>query len=730
MGRPRSATVRSGALTLVAAGMLLGVTSASAQTNAFVVSSSLNKVTVIDTASTTIRGAVTVGAAPSMVAASADGSWAYVSHPTLSYVTEIDAALMTVTRTIPTAASPGALVVSPDGQHLYVGTIGGVQIIEVSSGSAVATVSLTGVVADMAFSPDGGDLYVANGLLSVIDVTTRVAAATAVPATSLAVMPDGLSLYAASSAGLAEVDAVSYALVRNLPTSGTPGPLALTPDGSRLYAGVQGFTLVSSTYGTFAVAFRNVTVYETASRTQIATISVSALPVRMAVTPDRRDLYMTIPPSTVSVVSVNTNRARLSLAVGAGVSGLAIVPDPNAVIVPYVIDAVNDTATLTTVSTAGGRPIATVLANDTLGGVRATVNNVTLSQVSSTAPGVSLDVATGAIVVVAGAASGAHSVVYEICELASPTNCDRATASLNVREPYAIDAVDDTATSNTGKIALNVLTNDKLNNLPATTGTVRLVQVSSAHSGISLVVSNGGVVVASGTPMGTYELTYQICEIASPLNCDQAVATITVVPYVVDAVNDTGAINRSGGTVVANVLVNDTFGTGAATLSNVRLTLVSSGSTDLVLNTLTGAVTVARGIAQGSYALVYRICEIGSSTNCDDATVAITVAPYIIDAVNDSARGSSKVVNTPLASVLSNDTLGGVRATTSTVSLSLVSLTPASNKIRLDLTDGSVDVLGKTESGYYSLVYRICEIGNPTNCDQATVALDLSGSSD
>jgi hypothetical protein len=45
----------------------------------------------------------------------------------------------------------------------------------------------------------------------------------------------------------------------------------------------------------------------------------------------------------------------------------------------------------------------------------------------------------------------------------------------------------------------------------------------------------------------------------------------------------------------------------------------------------------------------------------------------------------------------------------------------------LDLSDGSVDVLGKTESGVYLLVYEICEIASPTNCDRATVSLDLSG---
>jgi len=61
------------------------------------------------------------------------------------------------------------------------------------------------------------------------------------------------------------------------------------------------------------------------------------------------------------------------------------------------------------------------------------------------------------------------------------------------------------------------------------------------------------------------------------------------------------------------------------------------------------------------------------------------------------------------------------------VTLSQVSLTPANQQIRLDLTDGSVDVLGKTSSGTYSLVHSICEIASPGNCASATVRLDLSG---
>jgi hypothetical protein len=77
--------------------------------------------------------------------------------------------------------------------------------------------------------------------------------------------------------------------------------------------------------------------------------------------------------------------------------------------------------------------------------------------------------------------------------------------------------------------------------------------------------------------------------------------------------------------------------------------------------------------------------------------------------------------------VLTTDRLGGAPATIANVRLSLVSLTPANVNIRLDLTDGSVDVLGKTSSGLYSLGYQICEAASPLNCARATVTVDLSG---
>ncbi len=786
----------------------------------FVANSSVNTVTLIDPLTTTVAGTVAVAAMPWRVVVSADGATAYVSHPTLGSVSVVDVATRTVTASIATGAGQGAIAISPNGQKLLVATNGMIKVISLPSGAEVASIATVGTATDLAFLPDGNRAYATIGYLWAIDVAGGVATRTSVLAGALAIMPSGNTLYVGTGTGIEEIDTTTHMPLRTLAMGGTTGPLAVTPDGSRLYAGVQGFTLVSSTYGEFSVAFRHVGVVETAYNTRIATITTSAPVARMAVTPNRADVYMTMPSTSVLVASVNTNTVRRTLAVGSGVQGVAISPDPSGVIVPYLIDAVNDTTTALTTSDIGGRPIPNVLVNDRLGGVGATLSNVTLSEVSSTGSGVRLDVSTGAIVVDPGAAAGAHAVVYQICETASPANCDQATASLTVRMPYVIDAVDDSATANPGKVALMALSNDTLNAAPATTANVRVTQVSTTHPSVNISTA-GAVNVLAGTPSGAYTLVYRICEIAVPGNCDTATVSLQVVPTFIDAVDDAGTVTPAGGVAVANVLVNDKLGTGAATVANVRIAQVSAAA-GLTLNTATGAVTVAAnspagskalvysicetanpancdtatvsievtpwlidavndignatrsggialasvltndrlgpnaatvsnvritvesaaagislntangavsvvaGTAVGVHSLVYRICEIISPANCDTATVTVTVVAYRIDAVDDYVRASSKSASTLIASVLNNDTLGGARATLSTVTLALVS-GPANPLIRLDLTDGSVDLLGKVDSMTYRIVYQICEIANPSNCDQATAVLDLSG---
>jgi hypothetical protein len=128
-------------------------------------------------------------------------------------------------------------------------------------------------------------------------------------------------------------------------------------------------------------------------------------------------------------------------------------------------------------------------------------------------------------------------------ERATPVACDEGTVVITVRAPYAIDAVDDAATTLPGCMAL---TNDGFAGSPATASSVRLTQVSSTSPSVSFVTSSGAVYVAVGDLTGIHTLRDRICEIATPANCDEATVTLMVNPFVIDAVEDVAVLTHSG----------------------------------------------------------------------------------------------------------------------------------------------------------------------------------------
>ena len=755
--RLRLGRIGRGSLALVALSLVVGVTTAQAQTKAYLANGSSNVATVLDTSNDAVLSTVPVGANPSQVAVSKDGLRAYVSNTTENTVSVIDTATDAVIGTIPVGAGPSVIAATPNGEYVYVAVSGGIQVISTALNSVVATVNMTAGASGIAITPDGSRVYVAGGDVTVIDTATNTitstfrAEAVANPnlisnAVSIAISPNGTRAYVTNfifnfgfefnaAGNVAVMDTSNNSFVRAINLFRfQPGPIALAPDGTRVYVGIQS-EWVNTGYGAgflpaSAVATIDASSNTLAGWTELGGVSSSIrnTPAYIAVTQDRSDVYVSIPRiSSVAVISTSATTVRLTIPVAASPGGLAMKPDPSVTLTPYLIDAVDDNPAAA-VSSAGGVAVANVLANDTLGAAPANLTNVTLSQVSSTNEGITLNPATGSVDVAAGTQIGTYSLVYTICESTISTNCDTASVTVTVRDPYVIDAVADSATSVTGRVAVaNVLANDTLAGLPATIASVIVTQLSSTNPGVSLNPADGSVAVAAGTPVGSHTLTYQICERASLINCDTATVTINVIPFAIDAVNDAATSPRTGGIAVANVLVNDRFNGAAATLTNVSLTQVSSTNAGITLNPANGSVAVAAGTTAGTHTLTYRICERASPGNCDSADVTITVAPYVITAVNDSARASSKVANIALTSVLSNDRLGNSPATPANVVLSFVSLSPANPMIRLNLPGGSVEVLGKTDSGTYTLVYQICEAGNPSNCSTGTVTLSLSG---
>ena len=288
-----------------------------------------------------------------------------------------------------------------------------------------------------------------------------------------------------------------------------------------------------------------------------------------------------------------------------------------------------------------------------------TSGQVTLTQVSSTNPGVNL---SGTDVVVApGTPPGTYTVVYQICEV-STTNCDTASVTVPVR---SIDAVDDAGAVVDGRVGgtsyNNVLVNDTLNGVLVASGDVTTSLVSSSNPGVTL--DGTSVKVAAGTAPGDYTLVYQICDKVDPTLCDTA--TVSVPVRSIDAVNDAGTVvnGNTGGVSYANVLVNDTLNGAPAVSGQVITTLVSSTSPGVTLSGT--SVVVAAGTPAGNYTLVYQICDQLNTWICDTATVTVPVTvpvQVVIDAVNDTgASVNGAAGGTSYDDVLVNDTLNGTR---------------------------------------------------------------------
>ena len=764
----------------------LGPTEAAAQTHTFVSDTANNRVVVFNTGDSTAVKSIAVGTAPTQVVLSQDGAKAFVTNSgapfSISVIDTSEACITTNacndTITIPVAASPQSVAVRSQGDSAFVLTDAGVvQVIDLGTNMPGDSIFVGGSDGGLAVTPNGSFLYVASGDVTVLQISdTKTLSVVGTPfapevspeldvfnfAVSVAIARDGtvyvpFNTYSYNglfgfnaSGGIARIKAGGTSVSDVVQLFSLPGSIAVSGDGRLVDAAIN-YMWFQTGYGAAFFPGRTVAAVETAAMGTAANplfgwtdLGADGIlwnqqhtPSGVAITPDGASVYVTIPGfNTIARIDTADNLVKETFQLGvtpdapntARPNGIAITPNPSAAPTPLTIDAVDDASTSPLPALAARPAVANVLGNDTLGGAPAVPANVTLSFVSATSAGVMLDAGKGTVWTNGDAQVGPQSLVYKICETANPQNCDTATVTLNVRAPYVIDAVDDHATSFAGTTPLsNVAANDTLNGGVAGPSNVTLTLLSVSDAGIGLNAADGSVFVTAAASVGDHSLVYQICEIESSSNCDNGTATVTVIPHAVRAVNDSGTSPRTGGTPIANVLANDTFDGSPATLGQVTLKLLSSSNPGVTLNAATGAVSVASGTPGGVQTLQYRICEAASQSNCSDASVSITVNANVILAVADRARASNKTANTAIASVLANDMLAGGPATTSNVTLSLVSLTPANRDIQLNLSTGAVDVLRRTSGGTFSLVYQICEVGSPTNCSQATVTLDLSG---
>lgn len=199
-----------------------------------------------------------------------------------------------------------------------------------------------------------------------------------------------------------------------------------------------------------------------------------------------------------------------------------------------------------------------------------------------------------------------------------------------------IQAINDSYTINAGATSGgSVLTNDTYNGGQATISNVNLTQISTNNAGVTLDTNTGNINVSLSTPPGSYTLVYRISHKTQLNNYDEATVTVTVPSSVVVIANDDSFSITAGNNSINTVLDNDTYNGLSANLSNVTVTQLSTSNSGVTLNTTTGRIQVANGVPAGTYTLVYRICDISNSSNCDDATVTILEPAPPVDTDQD-----------------------------------------------------------------------------------------------
>ena len=412
-----------------------------------------------------------------------------------------------------------------------------------------------------------------------------------------------------------------------------------------------------------------------------------------------------------------------------GLATVTVVVNPS----PIQLTVANDTFTHTT--TTHTTVLGNILTNDSYNTQSITTASVTISTTTASANTPYIATSTGEVVLPANTSAGIYTLTYSLCAKVAPYNCSGlATVTVIVSKPLVI-ARDDTYTVTVGTTTIteSIYHNDSIGEQTANTSLVNFQAIGGNKDRNNFYILSvnlaGNILIPQGTPTGTYTLQYRICDMNDIHNC--ATATITVViteiPILpVVARDDTYTVTIGTTTITESIYHNDSIGDQMVDASLVNFQAIG-GSKDsnnfyILSVSLAGNVLIPQATPIGTYTLEYRICDVHHRSNCDSATVRVSVIP-------PSAPPPTLVVtpdtftytgNTIVGNILDNDTINDNPIELPDDDINIEAEEPTDKEPYIDTATGDVLVPTHTPAGTYTLNYELC-IENLTICDATTV---------
>jgi len=370
-----------------------------------------------------------------------------------------------------------------------------------------------------------------------------------------------------------------------------------------------------------------------------------------------------------------------------------------------------------------------VLSNDKLGNnSNISTNEVTITQTATSDPKVTIDTATGKVKVAANTPAGEYTVKYKFTEKGQPSTQASAEKEVKVvvtnklvnnNANYSGAASTNSTPTNAGNVLDNVRINDATSN-PAPSDVTISVDVPATGTKVPYLETSGPdagkIKIPQGTPSGPYTIKYTVCDKApgAAKSCKQATATVTVGANPIVVNPTTKRVPKTGGSV--DVLDNATIGGNPATKNNVDVSIVNDGGTGATVDPATGKINVPSGLAPGTHTITYKVCEKGSTTNCQTSTLKVVIPSDIV--VNPAPNAViPKTGGT--ADVLDNTTVNGHPATKDKVDVSIVN--DGGTGATVDPATGKIKIPGGLAPGEYTVTYKVCEKGQTDNCKTGTL---------